>query len=222
MSSTSFIHSIGYVGLFAILFAETGLLVGFFLPGDTLLISAGLLAARGEMHLGIVLVVLILGAVLGDATGYWLGREAGERLFQRDDSFWFRREHLEKAQRFYERHGGKTIFLARFLTGVRTFAPLVAGAARMPYRRFAVFNIAGAVSWIVVVTLVGYSFSNLAQKWDHYIFVGALILLPFPLLVALSQAFRIRRARRRFRARQRLHERTSDDEREGVGAMVDD
>src|SRR5437868_3400587 len=119
MSSTDFIRSIGYVGLFAIVFAETGLLFGFFLPGDTLLISAGLLASRGQMHIAWVLAVLIAGAVLGDATGFWIGRTAGRKLFQKDDSFWFRREHLEKAQHFYVRHGGKTIFVARFFTGLR-------------------------------------------------------------------------------------------------------
>ncbi len=198
---THLIQTIGYLGLFAILFAETGLLVGFFLPGDTLLISAGLLASRGELHITAVLGVLIAGAVLGDATGYWIGRQAGQRLFQREDSFWFRREHLEKAQRFYERHGGKTIFLARFLTGLRTFAPIVAGAARMPYPRFAVFNIAGAVCWICSVTLAGYAFGNIATRFDHYIFIGSVLLLPFPLLLALSQAVRLRRARSRFRAR---------------------
>ena len=200
MSNAHLIHSIGYIGLFAILFAETGLLVGFFLPGDTLLVSAGLLAARGQLNIGVLLAVLIAGAVLGDATGYWIGHQAGKRLFQREDSFWFRREHLEKAERFYERHGGKTIFIARFFSGLRTFAPIVAGAARMRYPRFALFNITGAISWITIVTMLGYIFGNAVTKFDHYIFIGALVLLPFPLLLALSQALRVRRARAKFRA----------------------
>ena len=200
MINAHLIHSIGYIGLFAILFAETGLLVGFFLPGDTLLVSAGLLAARGQLNIGVLLAVLIAGAVLGDATGYWIGHQAGNRLFQREDSFWFRREHLEKAERFYERHGGKTIFIARFFSGLRTFAPIVAGAARMMYPRFALFNITGAISWITIVTMLGYIFGNAVTKFDHYIFIGALVLLPFPLLLALSQAFRVRRARAKFRA----------------------
>jgi len=200
MINAHLIHSIGYIGLFAILFAETGLLVGFFLPGDTLLVSAGLLAARGQLNIVVLLAVLIAGAVLGDATGYWIGHQAGKRLFQREDSFWFRREHLEKAERFYERHGGKTIFIARFFSGLRTFAPIVAGAARMMYPRFALFNITGAISWITIVTMLGYIFGNAVTKFDHYIFFGALLLLPFPLLLALSQAFRVRRARAKFRA----------------------
>ncbi len=203
MDMTHLIQTIGYVGLFAILFAETGLLIGFFLPGDTLLITAGLLASRGQLHISAVLMVLIAGAVLGDATGYWIGAHAGRRLFQREDSFWFRREHLEKAQRFYERHGGKTIFLARFLTGLRTFAPIVAGAAEMPYPRFAVFNIAGAVGWICSITLAGYAFGATVTRFDHYIFIGSALLLPFPLLLALSQGMRLRRARVRFRARRK-------------------
>lgn len=203
MNGTDFIRSIGYLGLFAILFAETGLLVGFFLPGDTLLISAGLLAARGQLHIALVLLALNAGAVLGDATGYWIGSQAGRRLFQRDDSFWFRREHLEKAQRFYARHGGKTIVIARFFTGLRTFAPVVAGAATMGYPRFAFFNVIGAVSWTCSVTMLGYLFGSAVTRFDHYIFIGAVVLIPFPILIALSQAFRVRRARRRFQARLR-------------------
>jgi membrane-associated protein len=201
MNTTDLIRNLGYIGLFAIVFAETGLLIGLFLPGDTLLISAGILAARGQLHLPLVLLAMIAGAVIGDALGYWIGRQAGQRLFQREDSFWFRREHLEKAERFYARHGGKTIVLARFVTALRTFAPLVAGAAAMRYRRFAFFNTIGAVGWVCSVTLLGYAFGNVVTKFDHWIFIGAVALLPFPLVVALSQSFRLRRARARFHAR---------------------
>jgi membrane-associated protein len=219
MEMTHLIQTIGYLGLFAILFAETGLLVGFFLPGDTLLISAGLLASRGQLHIGAVLAVLIAGAVLGDAAGYWIGRQAGQRLFRRDDSFWFRSEHLEKAQRFYQRHGGKTIFLARFVTGLRTFAPIVAGAARMPYPRFAAFNVAGAICWICSITLAGYAFGGAVTRFDHYIFIGSVVLLPFPLVMALTQGVRLRRARLRLRARLEK-ERSMRQEDDGYGDMV--
>jgi membrane-associated protein len=223
MGSTDVIRSIGYIGIFAIIFAETGLFIGFFLPGDTLLISAGLLASRGQLHIATVLGVMIAGAVLGDTVGYWTGRQAGRHLFQREDSFWFRREHLEKANRFYDRHGGKTIFLARFFTAVRTFAPIVAGAAQMPYRRFAVFNISGAVAWICSITLIGYAFGNVATRFDRYIFYGALILLPFPLIVALTQSFRIRRARARFQARLREErERQHHHERFTLASVADE
>jgi membrane-associated protein len=210
MSGPDLIRSIGYAGLFAIVFAETGLLIGFFLPGDTLLISAGLLAARGQMHISLVLLAMISGAIIGDAVGYWIGHQAGRRLFQREDSFWFRRDHLEKAQRFYARHGGKTIVIARFFTGVRTFAPVIAGAAEMGYSRFAFFNALGAVSWVVSITMLGYTFGNVVSRFDHYIFIGAAILLPVPLVLGLSQAFRVRRARNRFQERLRAERRDSD------------
>src|SRR5579885_3076428 len=201
MNWEEIIRAIGYTGLFAILFAETGLLIGFFLPGDTLLISAGLLAARGHLHIAGVLGAMIAGAVLGDAVGYLIGKQVGKRLYGRDDSFWFRRDHLEKARRFYARHGGKTIVAARFVTGLRTFAPVVAGAAEMGYPRFAFFNVTGAVAWICSITMLGYLFGNAVSRYDHYIFIGAVALIPFPLLIALSQAFRLRRARARFHAR---------------------
>ena len=200
------VRTIGYAGLFAILFAETGLLVGFFLPGDTLLISAGLLAARGHLHLAGVLAAMIAGAVLGDAVGYLIGRQAGKRLYGREDSFWFRHDHIEKARRFYARHGGKTFVAARFITGLRTFAPVVAGAAEMGYPRFAFFNVAGAVGWIGSITMLGYLFGNAVSRYDHYVFIGAVALLPFPSLIGLTQVFRLRRARARFYARRLLPE----------------
>jgi membrane-associated protein len=200
MNTTDLVQTFGYAGIFAILFAETGLLIGFFLPGDTLLISAGLLAARGHLQLPILLVGGSLATTLGDAVGYWIGRKAGDRLFQREDSFWFRREHLEKAREFYARHGGKTIFVARFIFGVRTFAPMVAGAAHMPYRRFAVFNIAGAVVWVWSITLAAYAFGGVVSTLDKYIFIGTLVILPLPLLIAVVQFIRLRRSRARFHA----------------------
>ncbi|MCK6564647.1 MAG: VTT domain-containing protein [Dehalococcoidia bacterium] len=150
------IETIGYVGLFAIVFAETGLLVGFFLPGDTLLITTGLVAQRGVLDIRILIPLLIVAAVSGDATGYQIGKHTGPRIFNRDDSRLFHRKHIERAKGFYDRHGGKTIVLARFLAIVRTFAPTVAGAAQMPYLRFAMFNVIGGVAWITSMLLTGY------------------------------------------------------------------
>jgi len=164
------------------------------------------LAARGTLRIEYVLLVMVVAAVLGDATGYWIGRQAGKRLFQREDSFWFRRQHLEKAQRFFQRHGGKTIFLARFFTALRTFAPIVAGAAEMPYPYFALFNVAGAAAWICSITLLAYSFSNLVKTVDHWIFLGSVALLPFPLIFATIEWLRLRRAKRRHDARRRATE----------------
>jgi membrane-associated protein len=147
----------GYIGLFIIVFAETGLLIGFFLPGDSLLIATGVVASRGHLAIEVLIPLLIVAAITGDATGYMIGKQAGARLFVREDSRFFKRQHVLRARAFYERHGGKTIFLARFLAFIRTFAPTVAGAAQMPYRRFSFFNITGGIAWVVSMTLLGYS-----------------------------------------------------------------
>ncbi len=146
----------GYIGLFAIIFAETGLLIGFFLPGDSLLVTAGLFAARGQLDIVWLNVLLIIAAITGDAVGYNIGLRAGRPLFDRPDSRWFKRAHLIKTQEFYEKYGGVTIIIARFMPFARTFAPVVAGIAEMKYRRFALFNITGGVSWISSMTLLGY------------------------------------------------------------------
>jgi membrane-associated protein len=182
------IETIGYPGLFIIIFAETGLLIGFFLPGDTLLITTGLLCQRGVFERwdinGVFLVIplLIIAAILGDATGYQIGKRAGPRLYQRKDSRLFRRDHLEKATEFYQRHGGKTIILARFLAFIRTFAPTVAGAAGMPYEKFAFYNVVGGVTWVTSMTLIGYYVGKAVPNID------AIFLVLVVVMVALSVA----------------------------------
>ncbi len=150
------IRFVGLFGLIAIVFAETGLMIGFFLPGDSLLITAGLFAARGDLNIVTLNITLILAAIIGDATGYWIGRRAGQALYSRPNSLLFRREHLLRTHEFYEKHGGKTIIIARFMPIARTFAPVVAGAADMTYRQFAVYNIIGAILWVASMTLAGY------------------------------------------------------------------
>src|SRR5687768_15655816 len=146
----------GYVGLTAIVFTETGLLIGFFLPGDSLLVTAGLLASQGFLNVYVMGALLTVAAIAGDSVGYSIGRAAGPRLFKREDSFFFNKKHLVRAHEFYLRHGGKTIIIARFVPILRTFAPVVAGAADMPYRRFIFFNIAGGVLWIWSMLMTGY------------------------------------------------------------------
>jgi membrane-associated protein len=146
----------GMAVLVLIIFAETGLLIGFFLPGDSLLITAGLFAARGQLPLGWLLLLLTIAAILGQAAGYWIGAKAGPRLFARPDSRLFRREHLLKTQAFYEKHGGKAVVVARFMPIVRTFVPIVAGVAGMPYRRFMLYNLWGGIGWVFSMCLVGY------------------------------------------------------------------
>ncbi len=193
------IKTVGYPGLFLIVFAETGLLIGFFLPGDTLLITCGLLAQRGYLELWILLPLLIVAAVVGDATGYQIGKHTGPRIFKREDSRWFHRKHLERAQNFYDRHGGKTIIIARYLAFIRTFAPTVAGAAKMPYRRFAVFNITGAVLWVPSIVVVGYAAGETVPNLD--IFFAALVglMLAASLVPGGWHLFRERRAATRRR-----------------------
>jgi membrane-associated protein len=155
----------GYPVLMAIIFAETGLLVGFFLPGDSLLVTAGVLVGLGKidplglgpiLNLFVMIITLLVTAVIGDAVGYSIGYKAGPMIFTREQSLLFRKDHLVATQKFYEKHGGKTIILARFMPAVRTFAPVVAGVGQMGYRRFATFNVIGAIAWVASMLILGY------------------------------------------------------------------
>ena len=145
-----------YVGLWFIVFAETGLAVGFFLPGDSLLVVSGLFAAAGKLNVGLVMLAFFLGSVIGDSTGYWTGRVMGKTLFNRESSFIFKPSRVEKAKHFFEKYGVKTVILARFVPIVRTFAPLVVGATEMPYAKFLTFSIIGGALWISSMVLAGY------------------------------------------------------------------
>lgn len=169
----------GYAVLAVIIFSETGLLVGFFLPGDSLLVTAGLLASRGYLNIFELLALLSLMAIAGDAVGYNIGKVTGPRIFTKDKSFLFAKDHLLKAQAFYEKHGGKTIFLARFMPFIRTFAPVVAGVGKMPYKRFAAYNIAGGITWVFSMTLLGYFLGRSIPNIDRYIdwIILAIILI---------------------------------------------
>ena len=153
-----------YLGLIFIVFAETGLAVGFFLPGDSLLVVAGLFAATGKLNLAALLLTLFVAAVVGDAVGYYTGARLGPRIFKREKSLLFRPSHLLKAQAFYEKYGGKTIIIARFIPIVRTFAPIVAGAAKMPYRNFVLYNVAGGFLWVFSMILAGYFLGSLLKS----------------------------------------------------------
>ncbi len=153
-----------YFGLIAIVFAETGLAVGFFLPGDSLLVVAGLFAATGKLNVAILLSTLFVAAVVGDAVGYYTGAKIGPRIFTRQKSLLFKPSHLQKAHAFYEKYGGKTIVIARFVPIVRTFAPIVAGASAMPYRKFVVFNVLGGFLWVFSMILTGYFLGNILKS----------------------------------------------------------
>lgn len=153
-----------YFILFFIIFAETGLAVGFFLPGDSLLVVCGLFAATGKLNLWVMLITLFIAAVVGDAVGYYSGRKIGPAIFSRPKSRFFNPAHLKKAHAFYEKHGGKTIMLARFVPIVRTFAPIVAGAADMRYRDFVFFNLLGGFLWVTSMLFAGYFLGGVVEK----------------------------------------------------------
>lgn len=175
----------GLLVLIIIVFAETGLLVGFFLPGDSLLITAGLLAAQGYLDIYWLNISLILAAIIGDTVGYWFGRKTGPRIFKREKSRFFAKDHLLKAQEFYDKHGGKTIIYARFVPFARTFAPIVAGVGQMEYKKFLTYNIVGGILWVVSMSLLGYFFGNIPfiKKNFEYVIIGVIILSLVPVVM---------------------------------------
>ncbi|HLK06110.1 MAG TPA: VTT domain-containing protein [Candidatus Acidoferrum sp.] len=176
-----------------ILFVETGLFVGFFLPGDSLLVTAGIFAGQHVVPLHWLLVPGMVCAILGDQLGYWIGRSAGPALFKREDSFLFRRAHLQRAQKFYEKYGGRAVILARFVPIVRTFCPPVAGAARMPYSRYLLFDVFGGIFWVGSMVLGGYLLGSRVPNIGKYLHlvIGAIILLSIlPPIIGLARARR--------------------------------
>jgi membrane-associated protein len=166
--SSVMVSWLGYAFMAAVIFSETGLLLGFFLPGDSFLFTVGVVAGAGGHNILIIQALLLAAAILGNATGYSLGRRTGPRIFSRPDSRLFKREHLTKTQAFYDKHGGKTIIYAQFVPIIRTFAPFVAGVAGMNYMRFAAFNVIGAIAWIISMTTLGYTLGNIPIVRQHF------------------------------------------------------
>jgi len=173
------IQTTGYAGLFAVIFAESGLFFGFFFPGDSLLFTAGLLASQGFFKLWILVPLLILAAILGDNAGYWTGKKLGGWLMKQKDSFFFKKRYLTEAQHFYEKHGGKALILARFIPAVRTFAPIAAGIAKMKYEKFFFNNIIGGTLWAAGMTIGGYFLGRVIPNADKYLLpiVGLIIII---------------------------------------------
>ena len=182
----------GVLMLVAIVFAETGLLVGFFLPGDSLLVTAGVFAAAGHLDITSVLLLCSAAAIAGDQVGYWIGARTGPRIFRREDSLLFRRAHLLRAQQFYERHGGKTIILARFMPIIRTFAPVVAGVGTMAYRRFVAFNVVGGVLWVWSMALLGFSLGHAVPDIDRHIHLVIAVVVVLSILPGVIEFVRSR------------------------------
>jgi membrane-associated protein len=187
------IETVGTLGLFAIVFAESGLLIGFFLPGDSLLFTAGLLASQDRLNLPLILVGCFAAAVAGDQVGYAFGNRVGPTLFRRPDSRLFKHENIEKAQAYFDRYGVKTIVLARFVPIVRTFAPIVAGVGKMEYRTFVRFNVLGGFLWAIGVTTIGYVLGDTIPDIDKYLLPVIAVIVA---LSVLPVVFEIRRARR--------------------------
>ena len=183
---------LGYTALFAIVFAETGLLIGFFLPGDSLLFTVGVVAGAGSLNIVTVNLVLMAAAVIGDTVGYLLGRKAGPHIFNRPDSRLFRREHLVRTHEFYEKYGGKTIIYARFIPIIRTFAPFVAGVAEMNYRHFVSFNVFGGIGWVLLMTTLGHQLGSVPFVRRHFekVILGIIVVSVLP---AIFEALKARR-----------------------------
>lgn len=162
---------LGLIIIGGIIFAESGLLIGFFLPGDTLLLFAGFFASQGRLPLGWLLLVVVACAIIGDNVGYSIGKRTGKKIFKKEDGIFFHKDHIRRAENFYNDHGGKTIILARFIPVVRTFAPLVAGIGNMSHKRFLAFNVIGALFWGVGVTLIGYFLGGFVdpETVEHFI-----------------------------------------------------
>ncbi len=177
-----------------IVFIETGFFVGFFLPGDSLLVTAGVFAGAGHLPIGTLLTLVTLCAITGDQLGYWIGRSAGNALYRREDSFFFRRSHLRRAHDFYEKYGGKTVILARFVPIIRTFCPPVAGAAQMSYTRYLTYDIFGGVFWVGSIILGGYLLGRSVPNINQRIHWVILVVVFLSILPAIIGALRARRA----------------------------
>ena len=186
--------TLGYLILFAIIFAESGLFFGFFFPGDSLLLTAGLLASRNILNVLILIPGLFIAAVAGDTVGYWFGAKTGPPLYSRPNSRFFKRQHLLKAHAFYEKYGGITIVVARFMPLIRTFAPIVAGVAGMNYSRFVVFNVCGGIGWVVSMTLLGYGLGRIIPNIDQHIEKVIVVVVFLSILPGLIHLWKERRA----------------------------
>ncbi len=192
-----FIKAIGYLGIGAVIFTESGLLIGFFLPGDSLLFTAGLLASQGYFNIVILVTITFVAAVLGDSVGYMIGNKAGPKIFNKKESLWFHPDQVTKAQIFFEKHGAQTIILARFLPIVRTFVPVIAGVGKMNYRIFLINNIIGALLWAVGVTLAGFYLGKVVPNIDRYLIPIVLLIIVLSLLPSIFHVLKDKDQRER-------------------------
>ena len=193
MNPKSLIETFGTLGVLLIIFAESGLLIGFFLPGDSLLFTAGLLTARGTLSLPVIMVGASVAAIVGDQVGYLIGKRAGPALFNRPDSRLFKQKNVERAHAYFENNGPKTVILARFLPVIRTFTPVVAGVGRMEYRRFVTFNVIGGVLWGAGVTLLGRILGDTVPDIDKWLLPIILVIGAVSFVPVILELLRMRR-----------------------------
>ena len=187
----SIIQAGGLLLIAAIIFAESGMFVGFFFPGDTLLLAGGVFAAQGKLNLATLILVVAVSAIAGDNVGYHIGKRYGRRLFKKKDGIVFRQEYVQRAEQFYEKHGDKTMLFAHFVPIVRTFAPPVAGVAKMNYKKYVVYDGIGIIAWAVIVTMIGYFFGTKIPNIDHYIMLavgGVMVITLGPTFYHLIKA----------------------------------
>ena len=187
LNVTHIIQAGGLLLIAAIIFGESGMFIGFFFPGDTLLLSAGVFAAAGKLNLLSIIIVVAIAAILGDNTGYHIGKRYGRRLFNKPDGLIFKQQYVSRAELFYERYGSKTMLFAHFVPVVRTFAPAVAGIGRMHRRQFILFDAIGDLAWATAVTLVGFWFGSKIPNLDHYILLAVVAVMAFTLIPTTYQ-----------------------------------
>lgn len=187
------IRAFGLIGILCIVFAESGLFFGFFFPGDSLLFTAGFLASQSLLDINILVWGAFICAVLGDSVGYWFGKKIGPKIFTKDDSFFFQKKNVERAQKFYEKYGNKTIFLARFVPIVRTFAPIVAGVGNMKYKNFITYNLFGGFVWSFGVIYAGYFLGRVIPDVDKYIFPIIILIIILSVLPILFEYLKSRK-----------------------------
>lgn len=190
------ITTAGYVGLFAIIFAESGLFFGFFLPGDSLLFTAGFVASQGDLNILILIPLLFFAAVLGDNVGYAFGKHVGEKIFIKKESRFFKPAHVTKAHEFFLKYGKKAVFLARFLPIVRTFTPIIAGVARMPYADFFLFNLVGGGAWTISMLSFGYFLGKKIPSADHYLYPIVFVIIFVSFLPAIFEFHKARKTKK--------------------------
>lgn len=188
------IQTAGYLGVFGMIFAETGLLFGFIFPGDTLLFAAGFLASKGIFNIFVLLIGTTVSAIVGDCVGYWIGHKIGPRIFAREDSRFFKKRHVFRAQAYFEKNGGKTVFLAQYIPVIRTFVPVVAGVSNMPYRKFFLFNVLGGTTWCVSLTLIGYFLGNRVDNIDHYLLPIILLIIVVSFIPVIREILKSKKA----------------------------